>query len=67
MQALVQSVESVVAAMACAAFAHFGVALKAPCPKAHEEVHRIPISSTVAPQRARPNATDVLSKDQRRA
>ena len=67
MQALVQSLESVVAAMACAAFAHFGVALKGPCPTAHAEVQRVPVATSTAPKRVRPSPADALSRDQRRA
>jgi hypothetical protein len=66
MQALVQSLESVVAAMACAAFAHFGVALKGPCPTAQADAHRIPVATSTAPQRVRPVPADALSRDQRR-
>ena len=48
MQALLQSFESMVAATACAAFAHFGVALKAPCPDAHQTARRIPVATAPA-------------------
>ena len=65
MQALVQSLESLVATMACVAFAHFGVALKQPCPHASQAVHRISISTTAAPTRVQPHSTAPLAKDQR--
>jgi hypothetical protein len=42
MQALIQSLEHLVMALAVAAFAHFGVALKdPPCPKATPAVQRV--------------------------
>jgi hypothetical protein len=42
MQAVIQSLEHMVLALAVAAFAHFGVALKeAPCPKATPAVQRV--------------------------
>jgi len=42
MQAVIQSLESFVLAMAVAAFAHFGVALKdAPCPPAAPAIHHV--------------------------
>jgi len=45
MQAFVQGLESLVAALACAAFAHFGVALKGPCPPPSTQAQRVPVSS----------------------
>lgn len=58
MQALVQSVEAMVVALAAAAFAHFGVTLKEPPrPKADQVVRRIPASTASLPlpaARARP-------------
>ena len=46
MHALAQTVETLVVALAAAAFAHFGVTLKdAPCPHAKPAVHRIPAST----------------------
>jgi hypothetical protein len=53
MQALAQGLESLVAALACAAFAHFGIALKAPCPHDHPSAHRIPASAVSAPYSTR--------------
>jgi 3-dehydroquinate dehydratase len=64
MQAVIQSLESFVLAMAVTAFAHFGVALKdAPCAKAAPAVHRI---AYVRPRTVRP-APAPLAKDVRRA
>ena len=46
MHTLAQTVETLVVALAAAAFAHFGVTLKdAPCPHATPIVHRIPAST----------------------
>jgi hypothetical protein len=56
MQALMQTMASLVATMACAAFAHFGVALKEPCPTA--SAHQLPVSAPAAPAPAM-LATDV--------
>ena len=64
MQALVQNFESLVAAMACAAFAHFGVALKAPCPQSAQSAHRIPVATAPAPRR--PAMARVVVVEQRR-
>jgi hypothetical protein len=64
MQALVQSFESLVAAMACAAFAHFGVALKGPCPQSAQTAHRIPVAT--APAAPRPATVRVVVVEQRR-
>ena len=59
MQAVIQTLESMVLALAVAAFAHFGVALKdCPCPKAHAAVHRVSYAS---------RAPAPLAKDLRRA
>ena len=66
MHALAQTVETMVAVLACAAFAHFGVALKAPCSRTERDVHRIPISSP-APVRSDPSwVRSSISKDVRR-
>jgi hypothetical protein len=64
MQALIQSFESLVAAMACAAFAHFGVALKTPCPQSAHSAHRIPVATAPAPHR--PATVRVVVVAQRR-
>ena len=52
MQALIQGVASLVAAMACTAFAHFGVALKAPCHASAHSARRLPVSTAAAPLKA---------------
>jgi hypothetical protein len=54
MQALVQSLGNLIAALTCAAFAQFGVALKGPCPAAHQSADVIAISSVPAPPKADP-------------
>jgi hypothetical protein len=61
MQALVQSFANLVAAMACAAFGHFGMALKA-CPDGHQQARPIPVATapvhpTAAPLAARQRRT----------
>jgi hypothetical protein len=68
MHALVQSVETLVMALAVTAFAHFGVTLKQPpCPPTDQAVRRIPASVVVAeplPARAAPCP---LARDARQA
>ena len=50
MQAVIQSLESFVLAMAVAAFAHFGVTLKdAPRPQAAPAVHHVAYARTAPP------------------
>jgi hypothetical protein len=67
MQAVVQSLENMVLAMAVAAFAHFGVALKdAPCPKASAPVHRVAYLHPVLPRTIR-RAPGPLAADIHRA
>jgi hypothetical protein len=64
MQAVIQSLEHMVMALAVAAFAHFGVALKeAPCPKASAPAHRVSyVHQTPQTIRRAPHA---LAKDAR--
>ena len=60
MHALAQSVETLVVALAAAAFAHFGVTLKdAPSPKVTPVVHRIPASTQPVRKAPCPLARDV--------
>ncbi len=60
MHALAQSVETLVVALAAAAFAHFGVTLKdAPAPKATPVVHRLPASTQLVRKTPCPLAHDV--------
>jgi len=66
MQALSQSVETLVAALACAAFAHFGVALKEPCSKTERDAHRIPISAPAPIRTDPPAARSGFPRDIRR-
>ncbi len=67
MQAFVQSLESFVLAMAVAAFAHFGVALKdAPCVKASSAAHPAAYVRLVQP-RTIGRAAAPMAKDLRRA
>ena len=67
MQAVIQSLESFVMAMAVAAFAHFGVALKdAPCARAVHAVRHIAYTPAAQPGAIRP-APAPLAKDVRRA
>ncbi len=67
MNAVIQSLESMVLALAVTAFAHFGVALKdAPCPKAHAPVHRVTYVRPLAPRTIR-RAPAPLAKDLSRA
>jgi hypothetical protein len=54
MQALTESLASVVAAMACAAFAHFGVAVKGVCPDHHPAAAVRRVQVMTAPSRAAP-------------
>jgi len=64
MQAVIQSLESFVLAMAVAAFAHFGVALKdAPCARPATAVHRISYAASQQPRTIRAPAP--LAKDLR--
>ena len=63
MHALAQTVETLVAALACSVFAHFGVALKEPCPKA---APRILISSPAAVRPERPGTRAAFPQDVRR-
>ncbi len=67
MHALIQSLENLVIALAVAAFAHFGVALKdAPCPKASSPVHRAAYVHPAAPRTIR-RAPGPLAADIHRA
>ena len=67
MNAVIQSLESMVLALAVTAFAHFGVALKdAPCPKAQAPVHRVTYVRPPAPRTIR-RAPAPLAKDLSRA
>ena len=60
MHALAQSVDTIVVALAAAAFAHFGVTLKdAPCTHARPEVHSIPASTQLVRKAPCPLARDV--------
>ncbi len=60
MHALTQSIETLVVALAAAAFAHFGVTLKdPPCPTATPAVHRIPASTQPVRKAPCPLARDV--------
>ena len=64
MQAILQSLEHLVMALAVAAFAHFGVALKEPpCPKATQAVQRVSYAPP-APQTIR-RAPAALANDPR--
>jgi hypothetical protein len=67
MQALAQTFETFIAVMACTAFAHFGVALKAPCAHGDHAAHRTPISAPASVRMVRPNAPDTLATTIRRA
>ena len=54
MSAIIQSMEHLVMALAVAAFAHFGVALKEPpCPKATPAVQRVSYAHPAPPQTIR--------------
>ena len=65
MHAVAQTVETLVVALAAAAFAHFGVTLKdAPCPHATPAVHRIPASTVLV---LRKNEPCPLARDVRKA
>ncbi len=67
MNAIIQSLETMVLALAVTAFAHFGVALKdAPCPKVQAPVHRVSYARPAAPRTIR-HAPVALAKDLRRA
>jgi hypothetical protein len=62
MQALIETFQATMAGLACAVFAHFGVAVKGPCPQAHAAARPIPIS---APARRTPGGAPVFSRDVR--
>ncbi len=54
MQAVIQSMEHLVMALAIAAFAHFGVTLKdVPCPRATPAVQRVSYGHPAAPRTIR--------------
>ncbi len=55
MHALVETLETLVTAMAVAAFAHFGIALKDCPPAPQSSAHRVQVSlpAPVSPNRAR--------------
>jgi hypothetical protein len=60
MHALAQTVETLVVALAAAAFSHFGVTLKdAPCPHASATVQRIPASTQLVSAKPCPLAREV--------
>ena len=60
MHALAQTVETLVVALAAAAFAHFGVTLKdAPCPHSRPTVHSTPASTQLVRTAPCPLARDV--------
>ena len=63
MSVLIQMTASLIAALAAAAFAHFGVTLKAPArPEPQQIIRRIPASDPgVAAKPARPRAPCPLS------
>ena len=65
MQAVIKSLEQMVMALAVAAFAHFGIALKEPpCPKASASVERVAYAHQ-APPRTISRAAPPLAKDAR--
>ncbi len=67
MQAVIQSLEHLVMALAMAAFAHFGMTLKdVPCPKAPPAVQRVAYAHAAAP-RIIHCARDRMAKEVRRA
>jgi hypothetical protein len=67
MQAVIQSLESMVLALAVAAFAHFGVALKVcHCPKAAAPVERVAYPRAADPRTIR-RAPTPLANDLHRA
>ena len=67
MNGIIQSLETMVLALAVTAFAHFGVALRdAPCPKAQAPVHRVSYARPAATRTIR-RAPAPLAKDLRRA
>jgi hypothetical protein len=67
MHALIQSVETLIVALATMAYAHFGVSFNhPPCPKAEQAVHRISYVRPV-PANGAPKAVPCpLGKDVRR-
>jgi hypothetical protein len=68
MQALVQTVESLIAAVACMAFAHFGVALK-DCPEdraSAQVVRKVPVSTPATPRLVDDRTPRDLARDVRR-
>lgn len=67
MQAVIQTAGSLVMAMAVAAFAHFGIALKdCPCAKATAAIHRVSDVRKEPPRTIR-RAPAGLAKDLRQA
>ncbi len=67
MHALILWVESLVAALAIAAFAHFGVALKQPRPpNAEQVIRKVAVAGQVSPQTNTPARPCPLAQDARR-